>query len=414
MQQAEVPSPRGARDLGAARFVMDGLTPWELSTLKVLYHRCDRGSKGFLNADDVKAMCAGLGVRLTDERAQALFDEMDVDHDGRVSFSELMSHLAADEGNVHDMQLRAAMLDRAALAATGAALPLLLKGKAMIVLGTLFYDPVRLFRGFYVDLVHPLRSLRAAGADVAHRDLSGVVEGIRRGMRAGKALRSTALVVGAVLVDCFVGALVFLLYTKVRAVLQRWAQRRVAAASASPPSPGVAPQRRRLRMPEVCALEAAAGATAGAFAGVAAPLARRFVARELFTQPQPHFLLRGFQRVRREAAAHAAFFTGFFFFRHVITDVTYHSLGFKSNTVTDAVVTTLAGCAAGGAWKCVAEPLRNRDEFVVQNGARAWWTLPWRRKLGIRCAGLRSSLLQTMPITGVAFLVYEASFLFLV
>lgn len=478
---------------------MEGLSPWELATLKVVYHRSDRGRKGFLNADDIKQLCKDLGVQLSEQESQQLFSEMDVDNDGRISFSELMSHLANNAGHVTDMQLRAAMLNQTALVATGAAIPLILKGKAMIVLGTLFYDPVRLFRDFYVDYFHALKSRRMAGEKIAKEDIKSLFEGIRKGFGAGLRVRTTALVVLAICVDCAVGALVFLIYAQTRSQFQRIAQEKFlkmqneeekranslrdhhpprknddeAAArisflnklptdhiehpatllisacylqenslnqtieeeekqahqhqlaqqqqqqqqqeeGKSPAKNDTLPAttfRKRLNRTEVCILEASSGAVAGACAGLLTPVAKRLLSRDLYW-PDAGVGGRTLLRIRHGMASHAAFFSGFYFFRSYFAEIAYKRMRFQSTTFADAIVTTLAGCFAGGCWKVASEPLKNRDEWVRTHSWEKWNKMPFATRIAIRTKGLGWQLAQTMPVTGVAFLIYEASFYF--
>lgn len=449
---------------------MEGLSPWELATLKVVYHRSDRGRKGFLSADDLKQLCKDLGVLLTEAESQNLFNDIDVDKDGRISFSELMSHLTNNAGHVTDMQLRAAMLNQTALVATGAAIPLILKGKTMIVLGTLFYDPVRLFRDFYVDYFHALKSKRMAGEKIAKEDIKSLMQGVKNGFKAGLKIRTTALVILAIGVDCAVGALVFLIYAKVRAQFQRVAQEkflrmqqqqqqqttssskkennidsepllsfpasatsiaddhqhvhelitstnkfheeneRIAAGEAEGKS--LTKVRTRLNRAEVTILEASSGAVAGACAGLLTPIAKRLLSRDLFW-PDAGVAGRTFLRVRHGMASHAAFFSGFYFFRQFFSDIAYRYMKFSSTTFSDAIVTTAAGCFAGGCWKLASDPLKNRDDWVSQHSAAEWRKLKFATRIGIRTKGLGRQLAQTMPVTGVAFLIYEASFSYL-
>lgn len=388
---------------------------------------------------------------------------MDVDSDGKISFSELMSHLTNNAGHVTDMQLRAAMLNETALVATGAAIPLILKGKGMIFLGTLFYDPVRLFRDFYVDYFHALKSKRMAGEKIAKEDIKDLFTGMKRGFKAGFKIRTTALVVLAICVDCAVGACVFLVYAKVRAELQKRAQQKflqmqndedelqkkkkqqeeqqmmkkeeeaeeveiklispcldsAASAAATEISKEESDEpdekkiiRKRLNFREVFFLEATSGAAAGAFAGLLTPLAKRLLSRDLLW-PDSSVGTRTWLRVRHGMASHAAFFSGFFFFRNMLSRLAFKKLKFESNTFSDAIITTISGCCAGGCWKVASEPLKNRDEWVLKNSVEAWRKLPPAMRFQIRTKGLGWALAQTMPVTGVAFLIYEASFAYL-
>lgn len=453
---------------------MEGLSPWELATLKVVYHRSDQGRKGFLNVDDIVQLCKNLGVNITEEESSNLFKEMDDNNDGRISFSELMTKICTDnEGRVQDMQLRAAMLNQTALVATGAAIPLILKGKTMIVLGTLFYDPVRLFRDFYVDYAQGLKARvkSGGGKSVVKEDVQSLMDGIKKGFKAGSKIRTAALVVLAISVDCAVGALVFLVYAKVRSQLQRTAQEKfvqmqkqedeelkrkwrssqnhhhqhqiasdnetdpdndiiifehnpidhidhnalkkstelVAASSSLSSQAEPKAVRKRMNRAEICLLEATSGAVAGAFAGLLTPLAKRVVDRDLFW-PDAGIAGRTYLRIRHGMSAHAAFFSGFYFFRSYFAEVAYKKLKFQSTSFHDAIVTTAAGCCAGGCWKVASDPLKNRDDWVAKNSIEMWRKLSFNARLSIRTQGLGKALAQTMPVTGVAFLFYEASF----
>lgn len=136
-------------------------SPWELASLKVVYHRFDDRHKGYLDADDLRRVCTACHLVLTAEEFRTLVVVMDANGDERFSFEEFVTFLALsgpDHPGAVQMRERLMSADAASLTA-GAALGILpfVKHQLFVILGTLFYDPIRLFRDSFVDYSATLR-----------------------------------------------------------------------------------------------------------------------------------------------------------------------------------------------------------------------------------------------------------------
>jgi hypothetical protein len=237
-----VPSSRYPRfQMASARLTSSSepslcFSPWELASLKVVYHRFDDRHKGFLDADDLHRVCTACHLLLTPAEFQALVLVMDANQDGRFSFEEFVTFLAlSGPENPGAVQMRERIMraDAASLTA-GAALGIIpfVKGKLFVVLGTLFYDPIRLFRDSFVDysatLRHRLhmRKQRRGGGSAAvghdhphqhHRpqSLISVLKAHASGSHVGK---TAFWLTYTISLDCIVGAAMFLSYSRAR----RW------------------------------------------------------------------------------------------------------------------------------------------------------------------------------------------------
>jgi hypothetical protein len=119
--------------------------------------------------------------------------------------------------------------------------------------------------------------------------------------------------------------------------------------------------------------------------------------------------------VGRAGLAHGAFFLDFSATQRATQRLAFGTLALDRSSFREAMVTTASGCTAGAAFRCVSLPLKLYMDFRLEshNPAATWRRLPLRGKVGICTQGLGTSLAFTMPVTGVAFLLYEASFLYL-
>ena len=215
------------------------LSPWELSMLKISFHRADAHHRGCLGRDDVGRLCRLLltdppdisapstgqrqrgghpgdlmyvsdhAARILDDNVEAMVERIfriaDKDQDGTLSFREVVdfvSHVkepnqAGCGGGASDaLLLRATLLNPTSCVAFGSTMGVLLlfKAKALTAVGTMFVDPIRLFRGGYVDV--------AATVNTSEKR-----KGIARRMVAAMKPVMISLVL-----DCGIGVVMFTAY----------------------------------------------------------------------------------------------------------------------------------------------------------------------------------------------------------
>ena len=519
---------------------MDGLTPWEIASLKVAHHRRDEGHKGYLDRRDFDAMCDECHLGLTHEESDALFAHMDLDCDGRISFQELLNYLTAisfggggsggdnvqnifRDGSSSSSNSNAGSSDSLGgsrttsappkllvssspssfsasggefygarrptdphpLTAAAAASPFspeeralllqsaadmirlsyasdmsavlaggilgllpLLKSKFFVVVGTLFYDPIRLFRDNIVDYTGSL------GNDNASQKATATAYGFLkdRSVPWTTRLRMTFLlcrglmgvvgwVVFAATLDCTGGVVMFVTYARARqkllsATASARRRRGEAEGCGSGGDDGVPPLIARLRdfvVSRRYLLEATAGLVGGAAGGfVERPL--RYVAHHRILNPSrlvsagaPRAVAEAFSgctwAVYRQGISHAIFFAAFSFSHDSLRSLLYRRLQRQRTSWSDACITAVSGCCAGGSYRLVSLPLLN--VYNATGGAARPWAASASASVGPRSvefmsqhatfrgavraayAGLGYSMLWIMPITGAAFLVYE-------
>lgn len=450
---------------------MEGLTPWEIASLKVVYHRIDEEHKGYLDRQDFNTICDDCDLNLSTRQADVLFRRIDHDDDGRIQFQDLLNYLSAvsfggsgssSVAASSTPQLAAnptADVDEAAIARSavvsksltsssaltnptdadialfkrtaarirksyasdvsaifaGGILGLipLIKTKFFVVAGTLFYDPIRLFRDNIVDYTSSLENNNKA----AQRTISSY-----QFIRNPKVPWSTKLkmsfvlfrgvlgvagwVIFAATLDCLGGVIMFLTYARAR---HRIAYNDEAAV---------------LLEGNRYALEACAGCIGGAAGGlVERPL--RYVAHHRILSPakliEPMAVTNAFKGVTwavyRQAISHSVFFATFAYSHDTHRWLWYRYLDAERTSWRDACITAVSGCTAGGCYRLVSLPMLNiyhatggpqRDWSVTPRTLQFLATQPSLRTAVAKAYnGLGYSMLWIMPITGAAFLVYE-------
>lgn len=384
------------------------LSPWEIATLKVAYHGLDMHHKGYLDGEDFDRLCAGSLLHLTPQESQLLFAAADRDGNGKLSFGEFIEALQT-EGGTHQAAFGAlrvglsdSELDMAAICAGGVMglLPFF-KAKLMVALGALFSDPMRMFRGSFVDVAFPFPA-EAAGISQATE-----VGTLWRGIARLSVLRAVLWAMYAVVLDAAAGVTMFLTYAKAR----RYLARNESCARTLAGHPYL--------------LEGLSGMLGGAAGGaVERPLC--YMADKHVLNPFRLWALRGAAfhgtcwSVVRHSVSHACFFAGFRFSSDTLRSLAYRHFRLDQTSWSDAMVTVGAGCAAGGAYRLVSHPM---NRVYSQGGALAGRPATSAREAIHSFAGfhnynslsmmrsgykgLGQSLLWTMPVSGVAFLAYE-------
>ena len=134
--------------------------------------------------------------------------------------------------------------------------------------------------------------------------------------------------------------------------------------------------------------------------------------------------------VLRNAVGHAAFFTAFSGSRAVLYRTCFGPHGryfqWERTSLRDSLVTATGGCVAGGAYRTVAMPMANLYAYRrahrfqrhyghvgLNGGLSESWVKGLIQRGGVAGAcrtafhGYPEAMLYTMPVTGVAFLLYE-------
>ena len=312
-------------------------------------------------------------------------------------------------------------MDMAAVLAGGimGILPFL-KGKLVVFLGTMFSDPMRLFRDTFVDYHSSLSAAAAKTTPSAHNTEMGLVEAFR-GVAKVNLLKAVMWLLYAATLDAMAGVTMFITYGKVRRMLAR--DERSAHLLADHPY----------------LLEGISGLVGGAAGGVVErPLrcmANHHVLNplRLITSPLRHTAFHGLcWSVTRHSITYSCFFAGFKYFFDTFRYNLYRRYECPQTSWSDAMVTVGAGCAAGGAYRIVSHPmmrvyLDGRGQLLQsQDASRAVSSMysPITARGAFRafatrhhfqpapmiraaCTGLGQSLAWSMPVTGVAFLAYE-------
>eukprot|EP00744_Colponema_vietnamica_P015583 GILI01021850.1.p1 GENE.GILI01021850.1~~GILI01021850.1.p1 ORF type:complete len:456 (+),score=53.93 GILI01021850.1:99-1466(+) len=449
---------------------MDGLTPWEIASLKVAYHRIDEDHKGYLDRQNFNTICDDCNLNLSKRQEDVLFMRIDHDDDGRIQFQDLLNYLSAVtfEGKASSSVAAAStpelastpsiQLSRAtkALATVSHALTSstalsdptdadvalftrsaarirqsyasdisaifaggilgllpLLKTKFFVVAGTLFYDPIRLFRDNIVDYTGSLENNNKAAQRTinSYQFIRNPKVAWTTKVRMSLMLCSGLLgvlgwVVFAATLDCLGGVVMFLTYSRAR---HRIANNDDAAAMFA--------GRRYL-------MEACAGFIGGAAGGfVERPL--RYVAHHRILSPvkllEPVTVSNAFKgctwAVYRQAVCHAVFFSAFSYSHDMHRWLWYRYMDAERTSWRDACITAASGCMAGGSYRLISLPMLNI--YHETGGASRPWSFQPRTaqflkkhttaKSAFKAAysGLGYSMAWIMPITGAAFLVYE-------
>lgn len=55
----------------------------------------DKNNKGFYNVDELKEVMHQYGEKLSDEEVKLMFDETDIDHDGKITFEDFVLMMMA-------------------------------------------------------------------------------------------------------------------------------------------------------------------------------------------------------------------------------------------------------------------------------------------------------------------------------
>eukprot|EP00667_Euglena_gracilis_P014184 EG_transcript_14687 len=313
---------------------------------------------------------------------------MDADGDAAVELDELISWLAAQhESDPQAAALQAKLRNREACVAAGSAFGML------HLLGWFFADPIRLFRGTYMDyfVLVKVRAAHQAGCDA---EALGIWDAIRHEVRRA-GLKTTVAGVGtAVAIDGFIGVSMFTAYCWSRT----WLQGRTAG---------------RLR------LEATAGALAGVVSGSLNALMHGLTNYQRASPSVVHLGRRTAAKLHRfllhDVVGHAAFFASFNAGKQAgVAGI--HRLGFHRDTLTEAVITAGSGAGAGACYRLVTVPQQQFWQWWSQRPAAAKHanpvayflrTVPPAQRLPVLYRGLGESLKFSMPLTGVVFLVYE-------
>lgn len=207
-------------------------TPWELASLKVIYHQFDDRHKGYLDAEDLRRVCAACLIVLTEDEFRSIVHVMDSDGDARFSFDEFVTFLALS-GPEHAEAVRLreqVMRGNLAAVTAGAALGIMqvVKGKLFVLLGTLFYDPIRLFRDSFVDYAATLRhktNVAAASSGSAQQVAPSLLAALRSHAKATHIGSSLFWLTYTIALDCAVGVSMFVTYAQSRSWLMGSAQR---------------------------------------------------------------------------------------------------------------------------------------------------------------------------------------------
>ena len=415
---------------------MEGFTPWEYAALKVVYHRYDRERKGYLSRSDLQVLCRESSLPSDEAAVSSIFARMDLDGDEHVDFREFVSFISlTGENSVEQVAMRGMLLTDKAAVCAGAAMGLLpmLKGKLVVLMGTMFYDPIRLFRDTYVDYTTSIRAAlhqKHAVSEHVAENLS-FFDVLKHHARKSKRMGSTtAWFMFSLVLDTTAGAAVFLSYSRVRMVLANATfgannppavssgvtDARESLAILSSKEAAAAARRRRGYM-----LEFASGYAAGIVGGLLERpckyLARQHTVNLLRLVSDRHRAFQGtFFAVTKQSVSHAVFFSAFAWANR---NAHYHAFQKPNHWVAhhtsfcEALATSAAGCAAGAAFRLVTVPMQNIYTrcFKPRTKVENFGVLCRRANVGelrrVAFSGLASSLIFTMPITGFAFLAYE-------
>lgn len=375
-------------------------------------------------------------MELTAQQLDLLLAGLDRDGDHHINFDELLyflSHQKELQHLVGSLKLQADLMSNNAALAAGAAMGLLpfLKGKLAVGLGTLFYDPIRLYRDCYVEYCTAVRSQivklkhdvtlepKLQGMTAAELNHSlGFMDAMRVHARAGGSiLCTTTLVVYVFALDCFLGVLLFTSYSKYRRFIVDQGEPVSLNRDSSIEMKfrwfcyGMNLRQEKLK------IEVVAGFMAGATMGVLQSPVRYTASHPLWWFPtrwdlfSKHlFFEHSISNVFRQGFSHAAFFGTFSQVQHSIRYFMGRR-GIDRTSMNDALIVSLAGCAAGGAYRLVSLPSGRFLEYRSKHGLGAFVRLSQREKFRALTHGLGTSLAFTMPVTGLAFLGYEAAFM---
>jgi hypothetical protein len=377
---------------------MNGYTPWEIATLKNRYHRSDKEHKGFLDRSDVARICVQAGINDL-AFADELFAQLDRNHDSEVTFEEFTRFLSSSH-SMEAVLLRKFFLATDANITAGAAMGLLAvaKTKVFIGLGAFFADPIRLFRDYYVEYTSSIRSHRRASQ----------ATGFFQALKKVGIFKGVGWLVFSITLDSLVGVAMFLTYAYARAALADLIRARPYTHS----SKTVLTQMNEPpRVLEQLFLEMGGGFVAGAVSGTLEAPAQALSASHLewstLKRAMSAHTYKYHHRILRAAGSHAAFFGSFYACRTMGSYVLFDYLHFKETSFRSALLTAVAGCGAGAGYRLVSVPMTNWSSIVRHEGPEAWRRLPVNAKGTVLFKGLGSSLLLTMPITGIVFLGYE-------
>ena len=390
---------------------MDGFTPWELATIKLVYHLQDQNKKGFLDFSDIRRICVLYKLQLSENQLMDLMDVMDANKDGHISFEEFLNFLShSSSGSAAKLKIRAAVSsDQAALfAGTSFGLLHVMKGKLLLLLGAFFADPVRMFRDTYVDYASALKSrlerrpIRSTGAStavapppkkeaIAELGLLGAIKTHRRVNR--KIFATAGWVTYTVVLDSIVGVSMFLGYARAKMFLMD-NQITMIVFNAE----------------HMMRVEVVSGFVGGMVSGFFVLPCKYLSVNHInpllvVTAAHRPLAFKGCVATSlRQGVYHGAFFATFYWSRLALSTILFQKLRVEGTTFRDALVTSTAGCLAGAAYRTVSVPAENwvRHSSAIRlrwSSAGSMWRMLWK--------GYGSSLIWTMPATGVVFLAYE-------